>query len=191
MCPSDNENLDYIKPQGFFGHLETIEEILETNEEVEEIGELEEIEDEGSPASSPMVPPPPSSPTSTNWLQHDFDFFTNLIENHLTHLEKVIKGPHIIVINNPQHLRPINEQNWKEKINRLLFEMRIPYDWVIDCLPANSRNIDNDDNCLEHEDSHYPHCVEMFLSDHAVKVHVFKVLDLYLKNEYNNIVCVE
>jgi len=182
---------------------------------VSQMETLEEFDNEDTPPPSPPSPPspPPSPPSppgppaspSPLWNQQDFNFYTHLLQNQLTELENIVIGPHIIVIDGIQHLRSYTGQNWKDRLNLLLFEARIPFFWIIDIIPD-----DDDDGEGEHDVQHEddeefeneqpphgsrnnenPHRVRMYLINHHVKTRIFSILNTYLNHEYNNIVYLE
>jgi len=179
VCPKENYRHPQPGQKNQPEHLEPIEEI-----------ENEEIAPPPSPPSPPAPPPPPSP----LWSQQDFIFFTDRIQKQLTELEKTVIGPHIIIIDGIQHLRPHTGQHWKDKIYHLLFETRIPLYWILDCIP-NEENVEIKDEGFEDEfhmpNNVSPHRVCMYLLNHHVKAKVFNILNTFLKNEYDNVVYVE
>lgn len=192
--PSENDFPPLQSTVRMVNHLEAI---------IDEIGPLpsppsppiDEIENELTPPPTPPSPPGPPAPQSPLWSQQEFNFYTNLIQNHLTELEKIVIGPHIIFMDGIQHLRSQTGQNWKDKLHYLLYEARIPFFWVLDIVP------DDYEETTEHfrfeeeeEDPHYeesPHRVRLYLISHHVKTKVLNILNNYLRNEYNNIVYIE
>jgi len=179
MCPLEN-NQDYIRSQPIdipTDHIDSLEDIFDRA--------IFDNEITPPPPPSPPAPHPPPSPL---WSQQDFNFYTTLIQKQLIDLETIIIGPHIIYIDGIQNLRPCACQNWKDKLNSLLFEARIPFFWILDCIPddENKDPTNNEDEGIENEDR--PHRVHMSLISHDVKNKVFQILSVFLRNEYNNIV---
>jgi hypothetical protein len=188
MCPVEREKSPCIQLQNsehhIFNHLEPIEEI-----------------ENGFNTPSWTTPDPP--PPSHHRPQEDFLFYANLIQRHLTVLEKIVIGPHVIVMNEIHHLRPNPWVNhWKGKLSRLLFETRIPFFWVIDCFPADihSYNSAFENKFLEHkfhesshhsQENYYPQRVQINLICHDVRTKVYDILNSYLKTDYNNMVYLE
>jgi len=164
--------------EAVFNHLETIEE------------GHDDITPPSSPASPPKSPAPPSSPL---WTQQEFNFYHNQLQNQISQLEQIVIGPHVIIIHGIEHLRPHTGQNWRDKLNYLLFESRIPLFWVLDCVP------DQDDEDQEFDDKNpfltsthdNPSRVRMYLIGHHVKNKIFDILTNFLQHEYNNIVYLE
>ncbi len=162
---------------------------LEPIEENEEI--TTECEYEITPPSTPPSPPGPPPPPSPHWTQQDFNFYTDLIQEHLNKLENIVKGPHIITVNGIQQLRPYSGQNWRDKLNQLLFETRIPFFWIIECSPEEeNEEVENDVNeCSPYEpDKNCPHSVHIHLISHSVENKVYEILENYFQNEYDNVV---
>jgi hypothetical protein len=182
MCPLEN-NQNYIRSQ-------PIDIPADHTDDLEDIFDNAIFDDEITPPPSPPSPPAPPPPPSPLWTQQDFDFYTTLIQKQLTDLETIIIGPHIIYIDGIQHLRPCAGQNWKDKLNSLLFEARIPFFWILDCIPDNQNEdpTNNEDEGIENENENEPRRVRMSLISHDVKNKVFQILNVFLRNEYNNIV---
>jgi len=155
--------------------------------------DIEEIQDEITPPASPASPPGPPAPPSLLWNQTDFNFYTTMIQKHLAEIEKVVMGPHIIFIEGIQHLRPLTGQNWKDRINYLLFETRIPFFWILECVPDDE--VLNEDESPEESDypTHdtnidCPQRVRLYLISYHVKTKIFHILKNFLRDEYNNVV---
>ena len=142
-----------------------------------------------TPPPSPPSPPGPPPPLSPAWNQADFDFHINRIQAQLAELEHKVMGPHIITINGIQNLRPHVKTNWKPKLNRLLFEAKIPYFWILDCAPHPDENYEDADPSDEGlvDDIQQPSRIIMYLLNHHVQIKIFNTLNTYLTEEYNNI----
>lgn len=194
MLPFDQDKT-FMQSLNNMNQLESIDEI----EEIEEIEETEQSENfenhDITPPLTPPSPPGPPAPPSPLWTQQDFNFYTSLIQSHLNKLENIVIGPHIILINGIQHLRPRFGQTWKSRLNHLLFEARIPFFWIIDILPDNDdddEGIDNDENNYDNEENQRdPYRVRMYVINHHVKIKVLDLLNTYLRMEYDNIVYLE
>lgn len=147
----------------------------------------EEFNDEITPPQSPPSPPGPPAPQAPLWNQEDFNFHINMVLTHLAKLENKVMGPHIICIDGIQHLRPHTGQHWQDKLHYLLFETKIPYYWIIDCIP------DDDDGTPEDEgiEDDQPSRVHMYIINHHVKNKIFTILSHFIRDEYNNKVTIE
>jgi hypothetical protein len=157
-----------------------------------ENSDFEIIEDELTPPPSPPSPPGPLPPSPPLWNQDDFNFYTNLLQLQITELENKIIGPHIVCIAGIQHLRPMSNKNWNDKICHLLFEAKIPFFWILECIPDNGdANEDEGFEDNQPNDATHPQRVHIYTINHHVKAKIRNNLNLYLTNEYKNIVYIE
>jgi hypothetical protein len=182
MSPID-QNKHLLLSQEIPNHLNSIEN-MEQNEHYEDF-----MHNYISPPATPPSPPGPPPPYSPLWNQDEFEFHINRIQTQLEELDHKVMGPHIITINGIQNLRPHVLQNWKTKLNRLLFEAKIPYFWILDCVPhpdENHESINSDDESFV-DDIQHPTRVYIYLLNHHVHMKVYNVLNTYLNVEYNNI----
>jgi hypothetical protein len=184
MAPSDR-NKQLLSSQEIPHHLNSIED-MEQNEQYEEF-----MHNYITPPATPPSPPGPPPPYSPLWNQDDFEFHINKIQTQIDELEHKVMGPHIITINEIQNLRPHVLQNWKPKLNRLLFEAKIPFFWILDCVPHPDENREiigssaNDEGFVDN--IHQPTRILIYLLNHHVQMKIFNVLNTYLSMEYNNI----
>jgi hypothetical protein len=168
-------------------------DITTDSHQIDQLDEEIEIEfqNEMTPPKTPASPPGPPAPSPPLWSQQDFNFYTNLIQEQLTQLENIVMGPHIITVDGVQHLRPYTGQNWRDRLNQLLFETRIPFFWILRCVPEeDDEEFDNDSSeYSEYEpDNDCPQRVHIYLISHDVETQVHHILENHLKNEYDNIV---
>ena len=143
-------------------------------------------ENELTPPSTPPSPPGPPAPIPTVWTQDDFKFYLKSIQKEQKELENIAIGDQIITLNNIQHLRPQTGQNWQQRINHLLFETRIPIFWVIQFVPIEENEEENNEN-YETEDP-YPRRINIFCINYQVKKRILEILENFFLNEYDNIV---
>ena len=182
---------------------ERVEETMEFQANIESRNNLSPSissppDNEISPPATPPSPPGPVAPAAPLWTQQDFNFTVNRIQNHLDQIEKIVIGPHIILIEGIQNLRRHTGSTWRDRVHQLLYEARIPYFWVLHCVPDDDDNVneeinnDQDENDDEYSDhiptTNCPHRIRMYLISHHVKSKVYHMLKSFLKNEYNNIV---
>jgi hypothetical protein len=146
-----------------------------------------------SPPPSPPSPPGPAGPAppAPLWNQEDFLCTITRIHNHLSTIEKIVIGPHFLLIDGIQNLNRRGTTRWRERVHQLLFEAKIPLYWILRFIPEyDEENNDNKqpEDVVDYPYPVYPHRVRLYLISHHVKNKVYYMLNSFFKNEYNNIV---
>lgn len=151
-----------------------------------------------SPPQSPPSPPGPVPPPAPRWTQEDFNCAISRINNHLSYIEKIVIGPHVLIINGINNLQHRAHTLWRERVYQLLFEAKIPFFWILRFVPDDNdydfdhtmeENKENDENYANHASyTSYPPRIRMYFISHQVKDKVFFTLKSFFKNKYNNIV---
>jgi hypothetical protein len=137
-----------------------------------------------SPRSTPS-PPAPLPPPAPLWTPQIMKEHMNRIMKKLQKIELKVTEPHIISIQGIQHLHPQNLTQWKERLQILLFENKIPLFWILDVIPDyENDNINDDDD----DDDDNPNLVHLYTLNHAVKVKIINILKQYLFVQYNDLV---
>ena len=171
-------------------------ETMENFEELEELEQEEEYRNIPPPSypSPPPSPPGPVAPPAPLWNQEDFICSITRIHNHLSIIEKIVIGPHVLYIDGINNLKRRPTTNWRDRIYQLLFEAKIPFFWVLRFVPDEYDNTMEENKENESDFSNrasninYPHRIRLYLISHHVKNKVYFILKSFLKNEYNNIV---
>lgn len=153
-----------------------------------------------SPPQSPPSPPGPVAPPAPRWTQEDFNCALSRINNHLSYIEKIVIGPHVLIINGINNLQHRAHTLWRERVYQLLFEAKIPFFWILRFVPDDNdydydygqtmeENKENNENYANHAlYTSYPPRIRLYFISHHVRDKVFFTLKSFFKNKYNNIV---